>query len=53
MKYCKQRIWIGLTDSQLFTDYPDNTITIPNFYEFKEDLLLEKLSDSKIDLLSY
>ena len=52
MKYCKQRIWIGLTDSQLFTDYPDNTITIPNFYEFKEDLLLEKLSDSKIGFTS-
>ena len=52
MSHCKQRIWIGLTDSQLFTDYPDNTITIPNFYEFKEDLLLEKLSDSKIGFTS-
>ena len=52
MKYCKQRIWIGLTDSQLFTDYPNNTITIPNFYEFKIDLLLEKLTDSKIGFTS-
>ena len=52
MKYCKQRIWIGLTDSQLFTDYPDNTITIPNFYEFKKDFVLEKLTDSKIGFTS-
>ena len=52
MKYCKQRIWIGLTDSQLFTDYPNNTTTIPNFYEFKIDLLLEKLTDSKIGFTS-
>ena len=52
MKYCKQRIWIGLTDSQLFTDYPDNTITIPNFYEFKNDLLLQRLTDSKIGFTS-
>ena len=52
MKYCKQRIWIGLTDSQLFTDYPDNTITIPNFYEFKNDFLLQRLTDSKIGFTS-
>ena len=52
MKYCKQRIWIGLTDSHLFTDYPDNTITIPNFYEFKNDFLLQRLTDSKIGFTS-
>ena len=52
MKYCKQRIWIGLTDSQLFTDYPDNTIIIPNFYEFKNDFLLQRLTDSKIGFTS-
>ena len=52
MKYCKQRIWIGLTDSQLFTDYPNNTITIPNFYEFKKDFLLQRLTDSKIGFTS-
>ena len=52
MEYCEQRIWIGLTDSQLFTDYPNNTTTIPNFYEFKIDLLLEKLTDSKIGFTS-
>ena len=52
MKYCKQRIWIGLTDSQLFSDYPDNTITIPNFYEFKNDFLLQRLTDSKIGFTS-
>ena len=52
MKFCKQRIWIGLTDSQLFTDYPKNTITIPNFYEFKNNFLLEKLTDSKIGFTS-
>ena len=52
MSHCKQRIWIGLTDSQLFTDYPDNTITIPNFYEFKNDFLLQRLTDSKIGFTS-
>ena len=52
MEYCEQRIWIGLTDSHLFTDYPDNTITIPNFYEFKNDFLLQRLTDSKIGFTS-
>ncbi len=46
MKYCKKRIWIGLTDSQLFTDYPNNTITIPNFYEFKQNKKLIKINNN-------
>ncbi len=52
MRYCKQRVWIGLTDSQLFKDYPTNTITIPNFYEFKHNILLKNLQNNKIGFTS-
>lgn len=52
MKYCKRRVWIGITKSQLFTDYPTDTITIPNFYEFKNDFILEEITDSTIGFTS-
>jgi len=40
LHYCKKRIWIGNNDSQLFKDYPTNTHTVTNFYEFKQDKLI-------------
>ena len=32
---CKRRIWIGLNDSQLLTDFPNYTYILPNYYEFR------------------
>ena len=52
MRYCKKRVWIGLSDSQLFKDFPKNTITIPNFYEFKYNRVLSRSEDFKIGFAS-
>tara|TARA_B100001996_G_scaffold375900_1_gene356444 strand:- start:572 stop:1570 length:999 start_codon:yes stop_codon:yes gene_type:complete len=41
LKNCKRRIWIGLNNkSKLFTDFPDKTKVLSNFYEFKHNLPL-------------
>ena len=32
---CKRRIWIGLNNSQLLSDFPNYTYVLPNYYEFR------------------
>jgi len=42
LTYCKKRIWIGNNDSQIFKDYPTETIT--NFYEFLQNKELNPIN---------
>jgi len=39
---CKRRIWIGLNDSGLLSDFPNFTYSIPNYYEFQGPASLTK-----------
>ena len=42
LNHCKKRIWIGNNDSQIFKDYPTETIT--NFYEFLQNKELNPIN---------
>jgi len=37
-----KRIWIGLNRSEVLKKFPVNTITIPNYYTFKQNIPLSK-----------
>jgi len=51
LHYCKKRIWIGNNDSELFKDFPKETYTVTNFYEFKQNAL-PNVKNSKIGFTS-
>jgi len=42
----KKRTWVGNNPTQMVSDFPNYTYSIPNFYEFKHNL---KLNDKNID----
>jgi hypothetical protein len=48
----KKRIWIGNNPSEVLTDFPNYTYTIPNFYEFKHNLLPPKEINNTIGFAS-
>lgn len=37
-----KRVWIGNNPSQMVTDFPNYTYSIPNFYEFKHNIPLKE-----------
>jgi hypothetical protein len=49
----KKRIWIGNNHSSLLEDFPNYTVTIPNFYEFVHNLpLTSHIDNGKIGFAS-
>lgn len=42
----KRRIWIGCNDTEMYEEHPNYTYTVPNFYEFKNNLPLTNHVDN-------